>query len=67
MSKKCKKYSPEEKNRLLKEHLVNGVAVLQICDENWLQPSVFYRWLRLTFVQGNAHAKNCLLAVSDAV
>jgi len=36
MSKKRKNYRPEEKVRLLKEHLVNGVAVSQICEENCL-------------------------------
>jgi len=46
MSKKRKNYSPEEKVRLLKEHLVNGIAVSQICDEKKLQPTVFYRWQR---------------------
>jgi len=58
MSKKRKSYSPEEKVRLLKEHLVNGVAVSQICDNNQLQPTVFYRWQRQLFEQGAAAFKN---------
>ena len=52
MRKKRKNYSPEEKVRLLKEHLVNGIAVSQICEENQLQPTVFYRWQRQFFEQG---------------
>ncbi len=58
MRKKRKHYSPEEKVRLLKEHLVNGTAVSQICDENKLQPTVFYRWQRQFFEQGAAAFKN---------
>jgi transposase len=58
MSKKRKSYSPEEKVRLLKEHLVNGIAVSQICDNNQLQPTVFYRWQRQFFEQGAAAFKN---------
>ena len=54
MSKKRKSYSPAEKVRLLKEHLVNGVPVSKICDENQLQPTVFYRWQRQFFENGAA-------------
>jgi len=57
MKKKRKVYSPEEKVYLLKEHLVNGVAVSQICEENQLQPTVFYRWQRQFFEQGAAAFK----------
>ena len=57
MSKKRKNYTPEEKVRLLKEHLVNGIAVSQICEENQLQPTVFYRWQRQFFEQGAAAFK----------
>ena len=54
MSQKRKNYSPTEKVRLLKEHLVNGVSVSKICDENQLQPTVFYRWQRQFFENGSA-------------
>src|SRR5262245_53719484 len=39
-------HSPEQKAALLKRHLVDKVPVSQICNENELQPSVFYDWLR---------------------
>ena len=58
MRKKRKHYTPEEKVRLLKKHLVNGIAVSQICEENQLQPTVFYRWQRQFFEQGAAAFKN---------
>jgi len=57
MRKKRKNYSPEEKVRLLKKHPVNGIAVSQICEENQLQPTVFYRWQRQFFEQGAAAFK----------
>jgi transposase-like protein len=39
-------FSPEQKAALLRRHLVEKVPVSQICDDNQLQPSVFYDWLR---------------------
>jgi transposase len=54
MRKKRKNYTAEEKVRLLKQHLVNGVAVSEICDQNELQPTVFYRWQRQLFEKGAA-------------
>jgi transposase-like protein len=44
MRKKLKNYTPEEKVRILKEHLINGIPVSEICDQHQLQPIVFYRW-----------------------
>ena len=39
-------HSPEQKAALLRRHLVDKVPVSQICEDNDLQPSVFYDWLR---------------------
>lgn len=52
MSKKRKYYSPEEKVEIVKQHLVNGVAVSELCDKYQLQPTVFYRWQRQLFEKG---------------
>lgn len=47
MSKqKRRHHSPEQKGRLLRQHLVEKIPVSQICNENELQPSVFYGWLQ---------------------
>ena len=54
MSEKRKYYSPEEKVSILKQHLVNGVPVSELCDEYQLQPTVFYRWQRQLFARGAA-------------
>jgi transposase len=42
-------FTPEEKARLLKEHLLENKPVSQICDENHLQPTVFHRWKQQLF------------------
>lgn len=54
MSKKRKYYSPEEKVQILKQHLVNGVSISDLCDQYQLQPTVFYRWQRQLFEKGAA-------------
>lgn len=38
--------SAEDKARLLRRHLVDKVPVSKICEEEGLQPSVFYQWHR---------------------
>ena len=58
MRKNRKKYAAEEKVNILKEHLVNGVPVSEVCDQHQLQPSVFYRWQRQLFEQGAAAFQN---------
>jgi transposase-like protein len=55
MSKKRKKYSPEQKVEILKKHLVDKVAVSDLCDQFELHPTVFYRWQKALF-QGGAAA-----------
>lgn len=50
MSKKTRRHlTPEQKAELLKKHLVGKVPISTICDENQLQPSVFYEWQRRLF------------------
>jgi transposase len=54
MRKKRKNYTPKEKVRILKEHLINGTPVSEICDQYQLQPTVFYRWQKQLFENGAA-------------
>lgn len=58
MRKNRKNYTPEEKVNILKEHLVNGVPVSDVCDQYQLHPTVFYRWQRQLFEQGAAVFQN---------
>ena len=52
MAKKYKKFSPEEKVRLLRLHLIEKEPVSDICDRHGLNPNVFYRWQKIFFENG---------------
>jgi len=54
MAGKRKKYTAEEKVRILRLHLVERRAVSDICDEIGLNPNVFYRWQKQFFENGAA-------------
>ena len=52
MSKRRKTYTPEEKVSVLRRHVIEKVAVSTLCRELQLQPTVFYRWLKVFFQNG---------------
>jgi transposase-like protein len=54
MANKRKRFSPEEKVRLLRLHLIEKEPVSDICDRYGLNPNVFYRWQKLFFENGAA-------------
>ena len=54
MANKRKKYSSEEKVRLLRLHLIEKELVSDICDRHGLNPNVFYRWQKQFFENGTA-------------
>ena len=54
MSNKRKKYSAQEKVRLLRLHLIEKEPVSDICDRHGLNPNVFYRWQKVFFENGVA-------------
>ena len=54
MSNKRKKYSAQEKVRLLRLHLIEKEPVSDICDRCGLNPNVFYRWQKVFFENGAA-------------
>jgi transposase len=41
-----RQFTTEQKAAILRRHLVDKVAVSDLCNEFGLQPSVFYHWLR---------------------
>ena len=55
MRKKRKTYTPDEKVGIIRKHLVDGVAVSDLCDEHGLHPTVYYRWQK-GFFEGGAAA-----------
>jgi len=52
MANKRNKFSPQEKVRLLRLHLIEKVPVSDICDQHNLNPNVFYRWQQQFFENG---------------
>lgn len=54
MGKHRKRFTAEEKVRLLRKHLVEKVAVSQVCEEAGIQPTQFYRWQQIFFENGMA-------------
>jgi transposase-like protein len=52
MAKERKQYTSTEKMAILREHLVEGIPVSDVCDQHGLQPAVFYRWQKQLFEQG---------------
>lgn len=39
-----RRFSPEQRSAILRRHLVDKVAVSDLCDEYSIQPSLFYGW-----------------------
>ena len=54
MSEKRKQYRPQEKVAILRRHLLEAVAVSDLCDQYGLHPTVFYRWQKEFFEHGAA-------------
>ena len=52
MRKERKHYAAEEKVVILRRHLLDKVPVSDLCEENGLQPTVFYRWQKELFENG---------------
>lgn len=52
--KNRKNYTGAEKVAILRRHLLEGVAVSELCREHNLQPTVFYRWQQELFENGAA-------------
>ena len=54
MTKKRRKFSGEEKVRILKRHLVDQDPISALCDEFGLHPTLFYKWQKEFFENGAA-------------
>jgi transposase len=52
MRKERTPYTAEEKVAILRRHLLDKVPVSELCEENGLQPTVFYRWQKEFFENG---------------
>ena len=53
MSKPRRHFSGPDKVAILKRHLIDRVAVSDLCDELELYPNQFYAWLKEFFENGH--------------
>lgn len=56
MSEKCRsrrKFTAPEKIAILREHLLEGRPVSDVCDDHKLNPNMFYRWQKEFFEGGH--------------
>ncbi|TLD71357.1 transposase [Phragmitibacter flavus] len=47
-------FSPQEKVRLLRLHLVEDQSISSICEQHQLHPTLFYQWQKTFFENGAA-------------
>lgn len=54
MTKKERKYrSNEEKVAIIREHLLEGVAISEVCQKHGIPPSLYYKWQKELFENGS--------------
>ena len=46
-------FTAEQKIRILREHLLEGVPISDLCDRHGLRPTQFYTWQKKLFEQGH--------------
>lgn len=54
MTRKNRSFSPQEKVRILKRHLVEREPISAICQDEEIAPTQFYGWQKIFFEQGAA-------------
>lgn len=50
--KERKNYTAQEKVAILRRHLIEHVPVSEVCEQNHIQPTQFYRWQQELFENG---------------
>ena len=54
MSKERRHFSPEDKVKILREHLIDKKPISQVCEQHQIQPTLFYVWQKTFFENGAA-------------
>jgi len=49
VTRQRKHFTAEQKAAIVRRHLLDGKSVADVCEENGLQPTVFYRWQKQVF------------------
>ena len=50
---KKKHFSAEDKLRIVKAHLIDGIPVSKLCEQYQINPSLLYLWLKILFDRGS--------------
>jgi transposase-like protein len=51
-SRERRHFTPQQKVAIVKEHLVDGVPISDLCDRHHIQPAQFYLWQKQLFENG---------------
>lgn len=58
MKTERRNFTAMEKVGILREHLLEKMAVSEVCEKHRLQPTVFYRWQKQFFENGEKAFEN---------
>ena len=51
-SRERRHFSPQQKVAIVKQHLVDGASISDLCDRHHIQPTQFYQWQKQLFENG---------------
>ena len=54
MEKPRRKFSSEEKVQILREHLIDKVPILQLCEKHQIHLTLLYAWQKSFFEKRNS-------------
>lgn len=54
MSKERRHFSPDDKVKILREHLIDKRPISEVCQKHEIQPTLFYLWQKTFFENGAA-------------
>ena len=54
MSQERRYFSPEDKVKILREHLLEQKPISSVCEKHQIQPTLFYLWQKTFFENGAA-------------
>jgi transposase-like protein len=66
MSRTRRYFSPEDKVKILRRHLIDHVPISKLSDENDIAPVMLYQWLKQFFENGAAAFERPRTAESTA-
>ena len=49
-----RQFSPEQKIKLLRQHLLDKVPISEVCEKHQITPTQFYQWQKTFFENGAA-------------